>query len=145
MRVHCAGFDLLRRRQDTLHPTTRALFASALATDAKPRDVYRDEHLQAEYTRKAAQTFHDFDVLLPPTTTCHPTVAEMEADPLVLNAQLGESTHLADVLDLCAVVLPASHSQGLEGQNLPFGISLFGASGRDGRVFNIAIEFERTS
>ena len=143
-RIHCAGVDFLQSHGNDLHPTTFKLFQAALARDVKPWDVYRDQHLQAEYTRQAALTFQRIDVLLVPTTTCHPTVAEMEREPIALNARLGEYTHFANVLDLCGVAVNAGYYEEVPGKSLPFGVSMIGASGTDGKVFDIARVFERT-
>ena len=69
----------------------------------------------------------------------------MEAEPLASNAKLGVFTHFANVLDLCAIALRASQYQASAGHRLPFGVSLIGASGMDGRMFDIAKEFEQAS
>ncbi|KAK6004835.1 hypothetical protein QM012_007614 [Aureobasidium pullulans] len=143
-RVQCAGPEFLQASQQSLHPTTQALFEAAMARNTKPWDVYRDQQAQAIYTRQAALTFDTIDVLLLPTTTCHPTVAEMEKDPIALNAKLGEFTHFANVLDLCGIALPSSMYKEEDGGHLPFGVSIIGASGMDGKTFDIAKIFEQT-
>ncbi|KAH0399826.1 glutamyl-tRNA amidotransferase subunit A, partial [Aureobasidium melanogenum] len=143
-RVQCAGSEFLKDKRQNLHPTTRALFDSAMARNTKPWDVYRDQHAQALYTRQAALIFEKIDILLVPTTTCHPTVAEMEEDPIALNAKLGEFTHFANVLDLCGVAVHSSDYEDDEGKRLPFGVTLIGASGMDGKVLDIAKVFEQT-
>lgn len=143
-RIACIGPDFIAKHSASFHPATKSLLESAMSKDVKPWEVFRDLHLQAEYTRQAAQIFEDIDVLLVPTTTCHPTVAAMEADPIALNSKLGYFTHFGNVLDLCAIALPASTYQTWAGEKLPFGVTLLGASGTDGKVFDIAREFERT-
>lgn len=144
-RIQCAGADFLQNSGSDLHPTTYRLFQAALAKDVKPWDVYRDQHLQGQYTRQAAIAFQKMDMLLVPTTTCHPTVSEMEADPLALNARLGEYTHFANVLDLCGVAVNAGYYEHMPAKLLPFGVTLIGASGTDGRIFDIAKAFEATA
>jgi Asp-tRNA(Asn)/Glu-tRNA(Gln) amidotransferase A subunit family amidase len=144
-RIQCAGADFLQNHGSDLHPTTLALFQAALERDVKPWDVYRDQHLQATYTRQAAVAFENMDVLLVPTTTSHPTVAAMEADPIALNATLGEYTHFANVLDLCGLAVNASYYEETPAKPLPFGVTLVGASGTDGKVFDIAKAFAATS
>lgn len=66
----------------------------------------------------------------------------MEADPLGLNAKMGEFTHFANVLDLCAVSVNGGWIDGGNGLSLPFGVSFVGASGLDGRVLDVAALFE---
>ncbi|KAK5729080.1 hypothetical protein LTR15_002221 [Elasticomyces elasticus] len=140
-RIACLGADFLANDR-TFQPPIRELFRSAMARDVKSWDVFKDQHLQAQYTREAAILFQRIDVLLVPTVPCHPTVAETEADQLGLNAKLGEFTHFANVLDLCGLALNASfYEEG--GKRLPFGVTIVGASGTDGKVFDIAREFER--
>ncbi|MBZ5733463.1 allophanate hydrolase [Nocardioides sp. TRM66260-LWL] len=64
--------------------------------------------------------------LLTPTTTAHPTLAEVAADPVGVNSRLGRFTNAANLLDLCALAVPAGSVDGL-----PFGVMLTGAAGAD--------------
>lgn len=144
-RVACLGADFLESNRDNLHPTINKLFQAALQKESKPWDVFHDQHKQATYTRQAAIIFQSIDVLLVPTTPCHPTVPEMEAEPLKLNARLGEFTHYANVLDLLGLAVNAKIYRNELGEDLPFGVTLIGAAGTDGKVFDIAREFERTA
>lgn len=143
-RIASIGPDFIANNLQNLHPTTGQLFTTAMQKPVKAWEVFRDQHLQAELTRQVAQMFkEDIDVLLVLTTTCHPTIQEMEADPIGLNAKLGYFTHFANVLDLCGIALPASTYSTSEGTELPFGVTLIGASGMDGKIMDIAREFER--
>jgi allophanate hydrolase len=144
-RIACIGHEFLTKNLDSLHPATRTIFARALDSDIKPWQVFEDLHLQAEYTRQAARILERIDVLLIPTTPCHPTISEVEADPIALNSRVGYFSHFANVLDLCGLAVPASTYHNTHGEELPFGITLIGASGMDAKVFDIAREFERTA
>ena len=142
-RVACLGREFLEQNMSAFEPAIRDVFAGAMARATQPWDVYRDMHLQAKYTRDAALLFaREIDVLLVPTTPCHPTIAEMEADPVALNARLGLFTHFGNVLDLCGVAVNAGFYEE-RGEKLPFGVTVVGGSGMDGRVFDVAREFER--
>ncbi|KAF2480408.1 amidase signature domain-containing protein [Neohortaea acidophila] len=146
-RIASIGATFIKENLSTFDPAVSSIFSAALAKEVTAPDVFRDLHLQAESTRYAAAIFRDeIDVLLVPTTTCHPTFEEMRADPIALNSRLGAFTHFGNVLDLCGLAVPAGTyvSEGGGGETLPFGVTLLGASGRDGRVFDIAREFERT-
>ncbi|KAK8215458.1 hypothetical protein M8818_002079 [Zalaria obscura] len=144
-RITAFGIDFFDKHLEELHPVTRELFAATLAKDVKPWQVFRDLESQAEFIRAAARIFADqIDVLLVPTVASHPTIEQMEQDPLTLNAKLGEFTHFANVLDLCGLAVNAGWCDGEPGEGkLPFGVTLIGATGTDGRVFDIAKEFER--
>jgi allophanate hydrolase len=72
------------------------------------------------------------DVLIVPSTTTHPTVEDMLADPLALNKRLGTFTHFVNLLDLCAVSVPIRASwDSKNGKNMPFGVTLIALPGRD--------------
>lgn len=142
-RIACLGPDFLSKNLETFEPAIRELYAKALARPTKPWEVFKDLHLQARYSRDAATLFdQEIDVLLVPTVVCHPTVAEMEKDPLALNARLGLFTHFGNVLDLCGIAVNAGWYEESDGK-LPFGVTIVGGSGMDGRAFDIAREFER--
>ncbi|KAK3345859.1 glutamyl-tRNA amidotransferase subunit A [Lasiosphaeria hispida] len=141
-RMTCIGLDFLQTRLDELHPVIKALFGGALANPPSAYDVFRDQALQIQLTRKAQQAFDTLrggvDVLVVPTTTQHPTVEQMVADPLRLNSKLGTFTHYANVVDLCGVNVPAGTYADGEGVKLPFGITVLGGSGFDAKVLDIA-------
>lgn len=140
-RIACIGHKFVTENMEKLHPTTKKLFDTILARDAKPWDVFSDQITQAECTRKARQLFEKIDVMIFPAVPCHPTLKEMEDDPIGLNAKMGEFTHFANVLDLCAININASFYESVHGQ-MPFGISLVGGLGMDGRVMDIASHME---
>lgn len=146
-RISCIGPDFLASNLDTLHPATRALFGAVLERPTKAWDVFRDQQVQAAATAEAARLFSNLagkiDVLVTPTVPCHPTSQEMEQDPITLNARLGLFTHFGNVLDLCAISVPAGMVDGAQGVRLPFGISLVCARGRDGSMFDVARRLER--
>jgi len=141
-RIASIGHDFLLHHLDSLHPTTKSLFQGALESDLKPWQVFRDQALQAQYTMQAQKTFNTLeggiDVLLVPSTPCHPTIQEIEDDPLGLNAKVGTFTHAGNVVDLCGVSLNAGSTE----KGLPFGVTFLGGSGYDGRILDISAVFE---
>jgi allophanate hydrolase len=54
-------------------------------------------------------------------------VAEVLADPVRINTELGRYTNFVNLLDLCALAIPA----GIRSDGLPFGITLIAPRGRD--------------
>jgi len=66
-------------------------------------------------------------VLLVPTAPTHYTIAQMQADPVVLNRNLGAYTNFVNLLDYAAISVPSS----LRADGLPFGITLIGPCGSD--------------
>ena len=69
-----------------------------------------------------------------PTMPRFYTVAEVEADPVRLNARLGTYTNFVNLLDLCAIAVPA----GVRGDGLPSSVTLIGPSGADGLLAGLA-------
>jgi Asp-tRNA(Asn)/Glu-tRNA(Gln) amidotransferase A subunit family amidase len=138
----CIGLEFLQTKLEELHPVIKALFGGALASPPSAYDVFRDQALQIQLTRKTQQTFDTLrggiDVLVVPTTTQHPTVEQMTADPLKLNSKLGTFTHYANVVDMCGVNVPAGMYTDEEGTRLPFGITVLGGAGYDAKVLDIA-------
>lgn len=143
-RIACIGHDFLLKNIDSLHPTTKTLFQAALDSKLEAWEVFRDQALQAEYTRQAQRTFDTLeggiDVLVVPSAPCHPTIKEIEEAPLKLNAKVGTFTHAGNVVDLCGVSVNAGFVEGVT--KLPFGITFLGGSGMDGKVLGIAEVFE---
>jgi allophanate hydrolase len=67
---------------------------------------------------ETAAVWGEMELLLLPTTPRLNTVAEVLAEPFVTNAMLGKYTNFMNLLDLCAVAVPAGRAR--EGR-LPWG------------------------
>lgn len=130
---------------DKLHPAVAEIFSASAGFDAVK--AYRDIFSLKKYKRLAHKAFRGgpsvpsvtreeaderIDVLIVPSTTTHPTVEEMLADPLALNKRLGTFTHFVNLLDLCALSVPIKASWKIRnGKNMPFGVTLIALPGRD--------------
>ncbi|MDG9706736.1 allophanate hydrolase [Streptomyces sp. DH10] len=64
--------------------------------------------------------------LLTPTTTWHPTLDEVAADPVGANARMGRFTNFANLLDYASLAVPAGFVDGL-----PFGVMFTGPAFSD--------------
>ena len=98
--------------------------ASELTAAELARDVDRLARLAATASDLLASA--GACSLLLPTVTLHPTLAEVAADPMGVNAQLGVFTQFVNLLDMCAVAVPSEPVDGL-----PFGVSLIGPAWSD--------------
>ena len=145
-RIACIGLEFLQQNLDDLHPVIKDLFSHALANPPSAYDVFQDQSLQIRLTRKVQQIFdklaRGIDVLIVPTTTKHPTIEEMVADPLRLNSHLGTFTHYANVVDMTGVNVPAGMYTDDSGISLPFGVTVLGGGGYDAKVLDIAAVIE---
>jgi allophanate hydrolase len=101
-------------------------------------DLFADQQQLDLLAAQAAAMLTGFDALLTPTTTAHPTLADVAADPVGVNSRLGRYTNFANLLDLASVAVPAGTVRGL-----PFGIMLTGPAGSDGRLAELARRYEQ--
>jgi allophanate hydrolase len=81
------------------------------------------------------------DFLLLPTTPTTYTIAQVQADPISLNRNLGYYTNFVNLLDMAAISVPA----GFKAPNLPFGITLVGQAGSDISLAQYAQMFMQAS
>ncbi len=103
-------------------------------------DHFADQERLDRLAARAAEALDGCAALLTPTTTSHPSIGEVRADPVGVNAQLGTYTNFANLLDLAAIAIPAGTVAGL-----PFGIMLTGPAGSDTRLAEIAARFDQPS
>jgi allophanate hydrolase len=109
--------------------------AGIILDGAKPTaaEYFADRERLDQLSARAAETLSGFDALLTPTTTGHPTIAEVAADPVGANSRLGRYTNFANLLDMAALAVPGRTA----GTGSP-GIMLTGAAGSDARLARVA-------
>jgi allophanate hydrolase len=83
-------------------------------------DAYRAYYRLKALKQQTQPVWKDIDVLVTPTAGTIYTIADVEADPIRLNANLGYYTNYMNLLDLSAIAVPA----GLLPNGLPFGVTL---------------------
>jgi len=113
-------------------PTVRGIVSAGRSLAAA--DVFRALDRLAELGRRSGPVWTDADALLLPVTPEHPTLAEVAADPVGVNSRLGRFTNFVNLLDLCAVAVPA----GRRPDGLPFGVQLIAPAFADGPLLNLA-------
>jgi allophanate hydrolase len=110
--------DFIAANPDATHPVTRRIVSAAEPKSAV--DAYNGYYRLKALQRITAPVWDRIDVLLTPTAGTIYTIAEVEADPFALNANLGYYTNYMNLLDLAAVAIPA----GFLDTGLPFGVTL---------------------
>ncbi|RRR98391.1 allophanate hydrolase [Glycomyces terrestris] len=70
-------------------------------------DLVADQQRLRAARLQAAAILTGFDALLLPTAPLHPTIAEVQADPIAVNAAMGTYTNFVNLLDMAAVAVPS--------------------------------------
>lgn len=122
----------LERHPDALLPVTRRVIACGNSLSAV--DCFRAQYRLATLQRETERVFRRVDVLALPTAPAIYTLDEVEADPIGTNARLGTFTNFVNLLDLCALAVPAGRTTA----GLPFGVTLASPAGSDFALLNAA-------
>jgi allophanate hydrolase len=127
--------DLLASMPDAIHPVTREITAagSRLTAAETFAALYRLQSLR----KVAERTFAEVDALVLPTAPTVYTTAQVLANPIELNSRLGTYTNFVNLLDLCALALPAA----MRRDGIPFGITLLAPAGCDAAIASIGRVF----
>jgi allophanate hydrolase len=114
---------------DDVDPTVAAIISAAGRVPA--HQLAADLERLAVLRRASEILWDDVDAVVMPTTPRHPTLAEVAADPIGVNAQLGRFTNGCNLLGWCAAAVPA----GERADGLPFGVTVLGAAWTDRAVW----------
>jgi len=104
-------------------------------------DLYEAQTQLRAYGQQAARMWSDIDVLLVPTTPTHYTIAQMQADPVALNRNLGAYTNFVNLLDYAAISVPSS----IRDDGLPFGITFIGPCGSDWQLAELGQRYHHAT
>ena len=127
--------EFITQKPAALHPITRKIIEGAKALTAT--SAFEATYKLAALRRRAEIVWAEIDVLLTPTAGTIYTVAEVEADPIRLNSNLGYYTNFLNLLDLCAVAVPA----GFLPNKMPWGVTLVAPAFCDDRALRLGAKF----
>lgn len=133
---HAVLQALLAQHPEGLDPAVRAVVSRALGVSAT--DAFRGQYRLRELAAQAARLWSQCDLLMVPTAPGHPRFAEVDADPIGVNSQLGRYTNFVNLLDWCALALPA----GTTPAGLPFGITLVAAPNHDAALATLGRQWQ---
>jgi allophanate hydrolase len=122
-----------------LDPTVRHIVLGGRGLQAA--DVFTSMHRLARLSALVRRTFVGADALLLPVTPGHPTLADVAADPVGVNSRLGTYTNMVNLLDLCAIAVPA----GNRADGLPFGVQLVAPAFADRPLLELAARWTGSS
>ena len=124
---------------DALLPVIREIVGGASRWSAA--DAYAYGYRLKACKRQCDAILATVDCVLTPSAGTIYTIAQMEADPIRLNANLGYYTNFMNLLDYAATAVPS----GFQGDGLPFGVTLFALRNQDGPLLRLAVRMQRAA
>lgn len=126
--VAVGGF--LQAHPEAGYPVTREIICSGDPQSAE--DLFKAMYRLQELKAQTDTLLSTVDIMVTPTTgTCY-TIAEVEADPIRLNVNLGYYTNYMNLLDYCGLAVPVGMAA-----TRPFGVSLTGPAFTDQRLLRL--------
>jgi allophanate hydrolase len=136
---YAAVRDFFDAHEAEVMEPVRAIIARGRGYSAA--DLYQAQTRLRAHGQQAAAMWERIDVLLVPTAPTHYTIAQMQADPVALNRNLGAYTNFVNLLDYAAISVPSS----LRPDGLPFGITLIGPCGSDWQLAELGQRYHQAS
>ena len=123
--------DFIAQHSDETHPVTRDIILGGTKPSAV--DAFRAFYRLAAIRRAADDLMSRYDALMVPTVPAAYTVAQLEADPIRLNSNLGTYTNFVNLLDLCGLAVPISFSA----DGTPYGATFLARGGEDAALASL--------
>jgi allophanate hydrolase len=120
-----------------LHPVTRQIVDKSRAWLAA--DAYDALYRLKAFKRTTDAILAGVDCVVTPTAGTIYRIADVEADPIRLNSNLGYYTNFMNLLDLSATAVPS----GFQRDGLPFGVTLFAPAQQDVPLLRLAAKLQR--
>lgn len=117
--------EFIEAKPEALLPVTRGIIEGGKTANAAA--LFEAQYRLAECKRLASREMDKVDFMMLPTVPRNFSLEEVKNNPVELNSILGTYTNFMNLLDYCAVALPAGRYEG----KLPWGITMFAEAGRD--------------
>ncbi len=134
---HAAVGGFIDEHPDDVHPITRSIISGAGRFTAS--DAFAAEYRRRELMLTTAATWNEVDALVVPSVPTIPTIDDVAADPIGVNARLGRFSTFVNLLDLCAVAVPG----GLLPTGHPVGFTLVAPACSDRFLLALADDYQR--
>ncbi|NOS98418.1 MAG: allophanate hydrolase [Methylotenera sp.] len=119
-------------KPETIFPTTYKIISNAVKFNAA--DTFNAMYKLKALQHKAEAVWLDIDVLVTPTAGTIYTIAEVQADPVQTNTNLGYYTNFMNLLDMAAIAVPT----GFYSNGIGFGITISAPAFSDSALLNLA-------
>lgn len=101
-------------------------------------DTFNAQYQLQDLRQQVENIWQECDVLCVPSAPRHPSMAEVEADPIGVNSEMGTYTNFVNLLGWSAIAIPASQLP----DGLPFGITLIAPGWREPDLVRWAQQLE---
>ncbi|WP_375738654.1 allophanate hydrolase [Pseudomonas boanensis] len=129
--------ELMERDPEAILPVIRAVLAKAPSVTAV--EAFRAQYRLQELKAVSDALLSTVDCVLTPTIGRPVTLAELHAEPVLRNSELGYYTNFMNLLDYAAVAVPSA----LMDNGLPWGVTLFGRAFTDQYLLSLADALQR--
>jgi len=135
-RYSVAG-ELMEQNPEAVLPVIRAVLSKAPAVTGVQtfRAHYRLQALKA----LCDKALEGLDCVVTPSIGRPVTLAELEAEPVLRNSELGYYTNFMNLLDYAAIAVPSAFMD----NGLPWGVTLFGRAFTDHYLLSLADALQR--
>lgn len=117
--------DFFTEQRHAVDPVVAGIIAQGAKYSAV--DAFNGQYQLAALRRQAEAALDGIDFLLVPTNPTMPHIADVAADPVTLNSQLGYYTNFVNFFDMAALAVPATP----RANGMPAGVTLIGTCGAD--------------
>lgn len=131
--------DILQKSPDDVLPVIRAIVESS--GEAKATEAYSAYYKLNALKQYAIKALEGLDCVITPTNGTFYTIAQLEADPIQLNSNLGYYTNFMNLLDFSAVSVPV----GFYEKGLGFGVTLFAKAFEDKKLLSLAAKIQESN
>ncbi len=124
--------SFIESKPEALHPVTRAITEKGIRFSAP--DTFAALYKLKDLALATQPVWEQIDFLLTPTAGTAYMIAEVEANPVALNSNLGHYTNFVNLLDLSAIAVPG----GFMTNGMPCGVTMVAPYGKDFALLSLA-------
>ena len=135
---HTVIEELLATSPEAVLPITAKIIRHAETLSAT--DAFRGFYRLKELTRAVEPTLTALDILCVPTIPTFYSLADVAADPITPNSNLGTYTNFANLLDMCGLAVPLPP----RADGRPGSATLLAPSGKDALLASVSACLEMT-
>ncbi|MCQ2994314.1 allophanate hydrolase [Pseudomonas syringae] len=135
-RYSVAG-ELMEDNPDAVLPVIKAVLAKAPAVSGV--ETFRAQYRLQALKAICDKAMEDLDFVVTPSIPRPVTNAELQAEPVLRNSDLGYYTNFVNLLDYAAIAVPSAFMN----NGLPWGVTLFGRVFTDQYLLSVADALQR--